>query len=128
MKKSVSGVHYKFNTKYPNVKFSGSSVSQPIKSVELSMGYWVYDLDTNDKSIEEDKFKRSKKIVLSHPNIGMFQDKYIDIMGFPKTTKSSKSWVSFTFHFFVKGEPDKMSITQFLGDVTKEIYEEVFKV
>lgn len=128
MKKLVSGVHYKFSEKYPNVKFSGSSVSQPIKSVEFKVGYWVYDLQTDDKYIEQDKFRRSKKIIMNHPNLGQFTDRYITFMDFPSTTKSKKSWISFTFHFFTKGEPDKVSITQFLSDVSKEIYEDVFKV
>lgn len=128
MKKSETGVKYKIDLKYPNVKFSGTSVSQPIKSVEYKIGYWVNDLDVDDKSIHQDKFKRSKEIIFDHPNLGQFQDKYINFMDFPNTTKSKKSWISFTFHFFTKGEPDRVSITQLLQDVSKEIYEEVFKV
>ena len=128
MKKSQTAVHYKLSEKYPNVRFSGTSVSQPIKSVDFKVGYWVYDLQTDDKYIHQDKFRRSKKIILNHPNVGQFTDRYITFMDFPSTTKSKKSWISFTFHLFTKGEPDKMSITQFLEDVSKEIYEDVFKV
>jgi len=128
MRRSKSGVNYKIDVKYPNVRFKGVSVSQPIRSVEYSVGYWVYNMDEEKLKSEKLKYTQTKKYLLNSEKMSVFQDKYIHWMDFPETIiQSKKCWIGFKFHFFTKGEGNIKQINEVLCDWSKDIYENILK-
>ena len=90
MRTKNGGVNYKINVKYPNVRFQGMSVCQPVRSVEYSVGYWVNDLDEEKLKSEKLKYTRTKKYLLNSEKVSVFKDKYIHWMDFPETIKAKK--------------------------------------
>jgi hypothetical protein len=127
MRTKNGGVNYKIDVKYPNVRFQGMSVSQPVRSVEYSVGYWVTDLTEEKLKSEKLKYTRTKKYLLNSEKVSVFKDKYIHWMDFPETIKAKKCWIGFKFHFFTKGEGDIKEINEVLCEWSKDIYENILK-
>jgi hypothetical protein len=127
MRRSNTGVNYKIDVKYPNVKFKGMSVSQPVRSVEYSVGYWVTNLTEEKLKSEKLKYTRTKKYLLNSEKVSVFQDRYIHWMDFPETINSKKCWIGFKFHFFTKGEFNIEQINDVLCEWSKDIYENILK-
>lgn len=127
MRRSSCGVNYKIDLKYPNIKFQGKSISQPVRSVEYSVGYWVTELTDEKLKSEKLKYTRTKKYLLNSEKVSLFQDKYIHWMDFPENIKSKKCWIGFKFHFFTKGEGDINQINEVLCEWSKDIYDNILK-
>ena len=127
MKREKKGIIYKLDLTYDNVKFSATTVSLPIKGVQLNVGFWMEDLSTDDIRYIKQKYHMARKLLVKNIDQNVFYDKFIHILDYPENIITKKSYIGWTFHFYTKPEQSIQTITPELQTLCDKLFKEIIQ-
>lgn len=121
-----SGRNMHFKGTWSNVKFKGYAVdTQDLKSIELSMGFWM-DPSEDAPQYSKDLFRKTKKLIQTN-KADYYYDRMIAINDTPVQTQISRIYVRYIFNLYLRDRKDFKPVMNDLIPLCDELHQQVFK-